>query len=132
VNLLRIRLRRSTWIALVAALAMAVMPTLSRAMAFANGEDGWAQVCTAQGMKMVAVADLGTPADPSAPSSSGASLDHCKYCTASAGAAPLPAAPASVPVPLAQASAAPAAFFHAPRTLFAWASAQPRAPPVLS
>jgi Protein of unknown function (DUF2946) len=128
---LRPLFRRATWLALLAVLSMALLPTLSRAMVVASGGE-LTQICTPQGMKMVAVADLGAASDPTQPAPNAASLDHCPYCAASAGAAPLPVSLAPWHVPMADVVEAPRAFFQAPRSLFAWTRAQPRAPPVLS
>src|SRR5262245_31384367 len=47
--------RLPLWLALVAMLALAVLPTLSHALAFARGGAAWAEVCTPQGMRLVAV-----------------------------------------------------------------------------
>jgi hypothetical protein len=126
--------------ALLAILAVALLPTLSHARAHAleQGAGGWAEVCTQQGPKRVAVdADgklvdtvIELAADPSAVGA--AHLQHCPLCALSFDAPALPATlPAALPLPVADA-AAPAAFLHAPRTLFAWRSAQPRGPPTHS
>lgn len=114
--------RAAAWIALVAMLAFALLPTLSRAMATAGG---WAEVCTPTGMKWVSVApDGGAPDAPMA-----VSLDHCALCSlATEGAAPLPAAPV-LPLAVAPGSEAPQAWLHAACTAHAWRSAQPRGPP---
>lgn len=114
----------TAWIAIVAMLALAMIPTLSRAMAFADGSGRWAEVCTPQGMKLVATADSGDEAPQAT-----LQLDPCGFCSlAGEGAAPLPAMAAAVHLPLHSAEP-PALFLHAPRTLHAWSAAQPRAPP---
>lgn len=114
----------TAWIAIVAMLALALMPTLSRAMAFADGSGRWAEVCTPQGMKLVATADRGDEVPQAT-----LQLDHCGFCSlATDGAAPLPPAVPVLALPVTRA-AVPALFLHAPRTLHAWAHAQPRAPP---
>lgn len=116
----------AAWIALVAALALALMPTLSRALAHGTGNPALAEVCSAQGMLMPAAGDEGAPAQ------AGHLLDHCAYCGfASHGAAPLPANPLG-PVAAAAGVSMPAAFWQAPRPLHPWRAAQPRAPPALS
>lgn len=110
---------------------MALAPTLSHALSFARGgPSAWAEVCTPQGMKRVAL-DSAVEADAGA-ATPAPSMDHCPYCAFSADAAGLAPAPALVPTPPAGADALPALFLQAPHTLFAWASAQPRAPPVRS
>lgn len=123
------RRRNIAWLALVAMLAMALLPTVSHALAFAqNGKSTWAEICTPQGMKVVAVATA--PGDEGAPAA--AHLEHCPYCAQTAtmlGMPPAPAALAAFPVAGIE---PPALFLHAPRTLFVWVAAQPRAPPFLS
>ena len=122
---MRLRLRSAAWLALVALLALALMPTIARALAFAHGDASWAEVCTTQGLRLTAVAQTGDEA----PAAGRGHLDHCAFCALSAGAAPLPSTAAAV-LPLSpQTVAPPPLFLHAPRTLFAWGSAQPRAPP---
>jgi len=124
----------AAWLALFAMLAAALLPGLSQALASARGE-AWSAVCTAQGMRwvMVSAADITAPstAEPATPSSPVAP-EPCPYCTPSGHAPALPpAAPEASPEPP-RATQAPALFLHAPRTLFAWRSAQPRAPPHLA
>lgn len=112
-------------------LAMAMLPTLSHALALARGDIAWTEICTPQGMRVVAVSDeSGAPAPD--PISAAAHLEHCPYCAQSAGTLGMPPAPAGVmPLPVAGAEL-PALFLRAPHTLHAWRSAQPRAPPALS
>ena len=117
----------TAWIALVAMLAFALVPTVSRALAFGTGSSGWAEICTPQGMKRLAVVD-----DDGAPVQAGTHLNHCALCGLSTdGAAPLPAAPAPLRLPVGSA-AGPRLFPQAAHTLPAWRRAQARAPPVLS
>lgn len=130
---LRRHLHASTWLALVAVLAMALLPTLSHALAFSQGDQRvWAEICTPQGMKRVAVdstaGEAATATDPA--TSAAGHLEHCPYCTLSAPAVGLPPAPHAVPVFSAAAEHLPPSWRHAPRTLWAWGSAQPRAPPL--
>ena len=121
------RARRFTaWLALVAMLGFALLPTVSRAMAFGLG-GGWTEVCTPQGMRWVSIeADRSGDSLP-APAAS----DACALCSlASDGAAPLPAAMPALVLPLHRADP-PALFLQAAVTLHAWRSAQPRGPPAL-
>lgn len=106
---------------------MAVLPTLSHAWAAQRGDAGWVTVCTPQGMKLVA-ADLQSDGDE-APVSAAGHLEHCPYCAPSAPALGLPPAP-QPPLQLPVATTAPPPLFlHAPRPLYAWHPASPRAPP---
>jgi len=125
----RRRLRPLSWLALVAMLALALAPTLSHALALARGGSAWAEVCTPQGARLVALGDV---ASEPAPGQAVSHLENCPFCAlSSAGLAPPPAAPARLALPLAG-NEAPPLFLHGPRTLHAWRSAQPRAPPSIS
>jgi len=125
---LRLRLRPATWLALIAVLALALAPTVSRALAFANGGSTWTEVCTPLGLKLQAVADTGDEA----PAAHVGQLEHCGFCGLFTGAAPLPVTASPTLPAVAAAEALPALLLQAPRTSFAWLSAQPRAPPSLS
>jgi hypothetical protein len=118
--------RVAAWLGLVAVLAFALLPTLSRAVPHGSS-DGWVEVCTPRGMQWMAVDAL---ADPAAPAPSTVA-EPCTLCSLSFGAAAaLPAPGRTLALP-SRATEAPALFLQAPRTLFAWRSAQPRGPPVL-
>jgi hypothetical protein len=127
--------RFTAWIALLAMLALAVLPSVSHALAFARGgAAGWVEVCTPQGMRLVAVdaADASAPAEPGPPLQAASFLEHCTLCTLALDVPALPAPePAALLLPLGR-QALPWAFLHAPRTLHAWRSAQPRGPPSVS
>jgi hypothetical protein len=116
------------WIACLAVLMGAVAPVLSHAFQPAPGGAGWVEVCTAMGQQMVHID--GAAAEPS----KGKQADdharaHCPYCSSHAVQLGLP--PASSPVLFVPTlhHGLPALFFAAPRTLFAWSTAQPRGPP---
>jgi hypothetical protein len=114
----------TAWLALVAVMLAALMPSLSLAI----GGGTLTRVCSADGARWVAAdADPARP-DP-APAGPAHAWGHCPYCSLHLDALPPPAVPAVVPLPL-QRAALPPAFLQAPRTLFAWRPAQPRAPPV--
>jgi hypothetical protein len=125
---LRQRLRRLTWIALTAMLALALVPTLSHALAFARGQSDLAEVCTSQGPRLAAIGD-------ESPAPAGATLvhvEHCPLCSLQAASLGLPPAAAEGIALLNLSHALPALFLAAPRPLFAWSAAQPRAPPAVS
>ena len=127
---LRAHLRSLSWLALAAMLALALLPSVSHALRFAQGDPlSLAEICTPQGVRAVLVD--GGAGDDSMPATAAASAD-CPYCSLCGHLAALPPAPVSVLPPMVAEAAVPPLFLHAPRTLFAWASAQPRAPPVLS
>jgi hypothetical protein len=130
-TLLRRHLRPLSAIALLAMLALALLPTLSHAWASARGGSVWAEVCTPQGVRLVALDGDGPSNDGGVPMSASAHLEHCPFCGSTPHAAP-PPAQAAPAVPAAVALHVPPHFLHAPRTLHAWRSAQPRGPPSLS
>lgn len=124
---MRQRLRRLSGIAMLALFGLVCAPTISHALAHA-GSSAWTEVCTPQGMKLVALDERGAP-DPTAPPTSTIShLDHCPLC--GLGASALPPAP---PVPTAALDGPrqhlPRLFLLAPRTLFVWAAPPSRGPP---
>ena len=94
-------------------LALALLPTVSHALAFAQGgKSAWAEICTPQGMKVVAVESA--PGDESAPVA--AHLDHCAFCAQAATTLGMPPAPAAVAALALAAIEPPALFLQAPRT----------------
>lgn len=126
--LIRHHLRRCSWIALLAVFGLALVPTISHALAHAQGATPWTEICTPQGLKVVSLSGEELPAD-AMPSPHG--LEHCPLCgLAASPSAPPQAAPSLVLDPgLSQ--AVPRLFLAAPRPLFAWATLQARAPPAL-
>jgi len=122
-----------SWIASFAILLSALAPVISHAVQ-ADVPAGWAEICSVTGAKLVRLSDMGSDlSDGSQPESSqGHTYKHCPYCAMhSDDLAPPPAPQLELQIPeLGQ--TLPTLFLHAPRTLFAWASAQPRAPPLNS
>ena len=82
------------------------------------------------GNKLVAVDGSSGDSMPNLPAKH--LLQHCPYCTAHASAIGMPPVTISVPALMAFGQAVPELMLVAPRTLFAWTTAQPRAPPNLS
>ena len=124
---LRRHLSSITSFALVAMLALALLPTLSRSAAWLRGDaaTAFAQICTPQGMKRLDAAAR-TPA-PQLPLRADASLDACDYCLQLvAGGVPSAAAVAQ-PTFVLQLAQPPAS--SAPALRSGWRSPQPRAPP---
>jgi hypothetical protein len=119
------RQRRSvTWFALVAMLALALMPTLSHAMAQARGNSVFDEICSASGTRSP------QPGDPAQGMAFG-HLEHCPFCHLQAQ--PLAPPPAAQPLPAQPfVHEQPPLFLAAARTLYAWRSSQPRGPPSLS
>ncbi len=111
----------SAWFAVVALLVAALAPALSHAVS-ARAAISASDVCRVDD----SVRGDATPA----PHGGAHPFEHCPYCTLHAdGVALPPAAPAGSTLRLDLGDGLPVAFLAAPRTLHAWVSAQPRAPP---
>lgn len=123
---LRRHLRRGSWLALLAVLTFALAPTVSHALAHARGSTAWVEVCTPQGMQMVAVDSQSAPAETPA---LGGHLEHCPWCGLGGSHLGLPPAELALRQASAPRDAVPALFLQAHRPRFAWAAAQPRGPP---
>lgn len=126
-NAIRRRLRLHASIALVAVLALALLPTLSHLLAAGGLSSAFTEICTPQGARLVAV-DGGDEA----PAPAGVHLEHCPYCALAAGGGWLPVAVVSPAMPAASGFERPSTFPPAPRTRLAWSAARPRGPPSLS
>lgn len=118
--------RLATWIAALAVLMAALAPALSQALG-AQQAANWIEVCSSQGTKWLAGDDDGTAAPKAAHA-----FEHCPYCSVHAQSLDLPPVVATVGPIAGLQQAVPQAFLAAPRTLHAWVSAQPRAPPLFS
>lgn len=122
----------AVWIACLAILMAALAPAISHAVAAAKGApNDWMEICTITGSKMVMVD--AEPA-PQAPASSEHSVhfEHCPFCLSHAGnLGLLPAIDFVLPL-VSGDHVLPSLFYQSSRPLFAWAVAQPRAPPALS
>lgn len=134
-----------SWIACCALLVSVWAPALAQAFRDHAPED-WTEICSVNGMQRVKVdgsgatqvALSGTSGLSGESGKSGHSTDegagahglqHCPYCSTHSTVLGLPpAAQASLQLK-SLASHVPALFLTAPRPLFAWTSAQPRAPP---
>lgn len=123
----RIVLARFAALAWLAVFALTLLPSLTRVVNAAT-QGGWVEVCSAQGMRWVA--PDGTVSERGPAGQIAAHGEHCPLCGAGAAAPPIAAAASALP-PLGETFVAPL-FLHAPRPLFAWSSAQPRAPPLIS
>lgn len=111
----------------MAILLASLAPALSHALASATGST-WIEICTTQGSKWIKAGEDGSERSPA----SAHVLDHCPYCSLHAPTLGLPPATHLAHLPLRLSQEVPLAFLSAPRTLHAWVSAQPRAPPLFS
>ncbi|MBX3607361.1 MAG: DUF2946 domain-containing protein [Piscinibacter sp.] len=106
--------------AMLALLLMSLAPAVSHALG-----GTWTEVCTAQGSKWV----RGEAKDAGDAPAALHGLEHCPLCSVHAPVLGLPpAVDLGVPAPETSIGVTPA-FLAAPRTLHAWVSALPRAPP---
>jgi Protein of unknown function (DUF2946) len=119
----------TSWIAMLAILMSALAPSISHAVA-PKQSDAWVEVCTSAGAKWV---KQNAGSSEQAPASDGGhAFEHCPYCSLHANAIAIPAAPFVPALGATLSDLLPIAFLAAPRTLHAWVTAQPRAPPQLS
>lgn len=115
----------TAWIAAFAMLAAALVPALSQAAYRASGDLRWLEICTASGIRHVAV-DAGSqvPGDEASRPASA-----CAFCSLFAGALPVPWV--ALDVPAAQGADIGAAFsLPLPRPRPPWVASRPRAPPI--
>ncbi len=112
------------WLALVAVLALALMPSVARAWVGAQAAQGgdWVELCTTEGTRWVQVDERGDAVQQfSLP-------DACDFCQLQAQKPVLPTAPMHGVLPPLLAEAPPL-FWQAPRLLAVWRTASSRGPP---
>jgi hypothetical protein len=123
-----------TWIACLAILFNAFAPVLSHAMGAQAMAGAPAmpdmEVCTAMGIEMRPLASSEPNGPDKLQKNTKTSMSHCAYCVAHVPAHGMPP-----PMPAVFAHAAgraiwPPLYYQSSRSLFPWALAQPRAPPV--
>lgn len=130
---LRMSLRARAWIALLAMLALALLPALSQAMAAtqAGHAPGWAtlasDICSAQPAN-----DTAATAEPGSPAHAAAHLQHCAACLISVDVVGLLPQPLQVVLAEPANPPAQASTDASPRSQPARRGHQPRAPPALS
>ncbi|WP_295641176.1 DUF2946 family protein [uncultured Methylibium sp.] len=114
---------RLPWIArlaLVATLALALLPTLSRAMAAGDASGPWAEICSSTGVKPLT--------DPT-PTQAAGHLDHCPLCTLQDALPGLPVVEHAVQFPSVEATPTWRPVRVAAPVSGTWLRAQPRGPP---
>lgn len=123
--------RMTAWFAFCAILLASLAPSISHAVAAAKGiPNGWMEICTVEGSKLVQMHD-GAPS-PSAPGEKSLHFEHCPFCLNHAVALGMPPSDTVALPAVTGTSVVPLLFYHSPRPLFVWTTAQPRAPPALS
>jgi Protein of unknown function (DUF2946) len=120
------------WIASVAILMSALAPAMAQTLRH-DVSASWTEICSVTGMQWVKVdGSRQTGTDKSGSTDEGGSthgLKQCPYCSTHSPVLGLPPTVSTVLPIKPRAAYCPALFLTAPRTLFAWAAAQPRAPP---
>lgn len=113
-----------------AMLGIALAPTVSHALMAASGAQ-WTEICSTGGSRWVPLpASTGQQGEMPVAPSNAVDMPHCPLCCHLGGDTGLPPVQAHTVVFLNDAAhKVPALFLRAPRTLFAWATAQPRGPP---
>ncbi|MFC5474738.1 DUF2946 domain-containing protein [Paraherbaspirillum soli] len=123
--------RFASWIACFAILLASLAPSISHAIAAAQGGTPWIEICTTGGNKFVPAADGQDPSSPT-PAEHGIHLEHCPFCFTHGGSLGLPPADALTVPAVSGTSLLPSLFYQSSHPLFAWSAAQPRAPPAVS
>lgn len=117
---------------MLAMVALALMPTFSQAIAASRGQNTLAEVCTAQGMRVVALTADASDVDTEPARTFAAHAEHCPFCGHSTATVGMPPLAAAMVTACDATTAMPALSFAAPYTFHAWRASQPRGPPALS
>lgn len=104
-------------------------PAISHALGYSPVAH-WVELCSAQGMKRIAVNASGEPVSPAEQAMQHA--EHCPFCHVEHSPATLPPALASFVPQAEMRSAMPQRFYAAPHASHAWVPALSRGPPVVS
>lgn len=124
-------LRRTSFIALAAMLLMALAPTVGKVVASERSSAGLVEVCTAEGMKWVAVSGVSQFDSGNQDKTPISAHDHggdCPYCSLQTAKFLTSASHSFTTTPVD--SLLSPLFYQAPKPLFAWAQSRARAPPL--
>jgi hypothetical protein len=95
----------------------------------ASDQDDWVEICTAQGMRWVAL-EAGVGAEPASPAdAANGHLERCPWCSLAGHVMAPPPALGSTLRLKPQRLGPPPRYLSAARTAHVWCSAQARAPP---
>jgi hypothetical protein len=124
--------RLTAWIAMFAIVLAALAPAISQAVnAARTTAAGWDEICTIDGLRLIKADGEASHTSP-VPVEKGTHFEHCPFCFTHAGSFGLPP---DIGLTFSMASGnamQPSLYYQAPRRLFIWAAAQPRAPPYRS
>ncbi|UGQ47899.1 DUF2946 domain-containing protein [Massilia endophytica] len=126
----------SAWIACFAILLNALAPSVSHAMAFAQGQQKTWEICLNDGTRLSGVGELDEArfraltdrSKPAAPAMQ-MNMADCGYCLTHAGSTGLPPVDATLLLPEGAGRIHPPLFYQAPGPLEIWVAAHPRGPP---
>ena len=125
--------RRTSFIALLAMVMLALAPTVSKVIAAERIDSNLVEVCTTEGTKWLSASELGQAASAGHDQGPSSLHDHggdCPYCnlqTTKFLSSVVQSCVATKSVAL-----LPSLFYKAPKPLFAWAQSRSRAPPSAS
>ena len=121
--------RTTAAMAMLAVLMAALAPSISHALvAWRSNPAAWLEeICTEQGGQRISG---DSSREAGGHGGHGIPFEHCPFCLTHAGSFGLPPS-SSIAIPIVEGDPLiPSLFFRSPRPLFAWATAQPRAPPL--
>lgn len=114
--------------ACLAMLLSSLAPSIAHALAsHTPAPPPWAEICTAHGLTTIAAQGGKQTPDQKQPHQH---MSDCPWCRVHADLPALPPSDPAPPLVLDGMPSYPSLFYQAPRPLFAWTAAQPRAPPV--
>ena len=126
------QIRRTTFIALLAMIMLALAPTVSKLITTNRSNVNLVEVCTTEGSKWLSISDLVQASSVNNDHVPASINDHgeCYYCNLQTSNF----LPSVVNPCITSKSAAilPPLFYQAPKPLFAWTHSRSRAPPIVS
>jgi len=127
------QLRRTSFIALLSMVMLALAPTVSKVIAAERTDSNLVEICTTEGTKWLSASELGQAASaghdqgPSSAHNHGGDCPYCNLQTTNFLSSVVQSCVATKSVAL-----LPSLFYQAPKPLFAWAHSRSRAPPAVS
>ncbi len=118
------------WIACLAILMNALVPSISQAMMAGGGQSNLIELCTVNGTQYISLDQAGP--DKSSGDSTQHHVEHCPYCMTHAGTFALPFSASPLLLPISGHDVFPPLFYHSATPLFSWTPSSPRGPPSLS
>lgn len=121
----------TAWMACFAIMLVALAPSISHALGAKKASTKeWTEICTSTGVKQVKL--TGEGAEPFSPGKHDQHSEDCPFCRIQGDSLGPPPAGAAGIVAAEPMRSSPSLFYEGPRSLFMWAPAQSRAPPLRS